>query len=61
MENFDAGKFAIWLISACGVLVGVIGGLVKYVYSRHVEENDKLFNENREDHKEIRNEIRENK
>lgn len=58
MESFDAGKFAIWLISACGVLIGIIGGLVKYVYARHVEENDKLFDENREEHKEFREQIR---
>ena len=39
-----------WCLGVVGALIVFLGGLVGYIYQSHVRDNDRRFQENREDH-----------
>ena len=53
MQNNFIITVAGWIIGIVGALIALCGGLAGYIFTRHVRDNDKQFDENREAHTEI--------
>lgn len=53
LENENSYRIAGWLLGIVGSLLLLGGGLVTYIFTRHVRENDCCSIKNREDHREI--------
>lgn len=51
-------KIVGYLLGLVGSLLLFGGGIIAYIFKRHVSENDRVNKENREDHKEIYRRIR---
>ena len=49
-ENEIILKFCGWLLGIVGSLLLCGGGLVVYIFKRHVSDNDCQFDKNRDDH-----------
>lgn len=58
MEQEIYIKIMVYLMGFIGSLLLFSGGIVAYVFKRHVRENDKAFDQNREDHRDIYNQLR---
>jgi uncharacterized membrane protein len=52
-ENGFINQIIVWLMGIIGTIILFSGGLVAYIFNRHVKENDREFSENRETHREI--------
>lgn len=51
MQNFEVTvKIVSFLFGVIGSLLLFGGGLISYIYRRHVQENDKANERNRQDH-----------
>jgi len=57
-ENEVIFKFVGLLLGIVGSLLLCGGGLVVYIFKRHVQDNDCQFRKNRDDHKEIFNRLK---
>ena len=54
-------KAAGWLLGIVGALLVFSGGLIGYIFMRHVREDDERNRDNRDEHEQIRAEIRDHK
>jgi protein-S-isoprenylcysteine O-methyltransferase Ste14 len=51
MQNDIVIKIVGWIVGGVGTILVFCGGLIGYIFSRHVKDNDTQFANNREDHK----------
>ncbi|HPU30097.1 MAG TPA: hypothetical protein PLM71_07230 [Syntrophorhabdaceae bacterium] len=42
-----------WILALVGSLFILIGSLIAFIFNQHIAENRKLFDQNREEHKEL--------
>jgi len=49
----NSSKIISLLLGIIGSLLLLGGGLITYIFTRHVKDNDCMFKKNREDHREI--------
>jgi hypothetical protein len=56
-ENEIYIKVTAYLLSVGGLLLGVIGALVIYIFREHIKDNNLQFDRNRKDHERIYDKI----
>ncbi len=58
MQNSHIISAVGWIVGLVGGLVGLCGFLAWYIFTRHVRDDDQRYNENRSEHKEIFDRLR---
>jgi hypothetical protein len=56
-ENENYLKIIVYLLGIGGVLSGVIGGLIAYIFREHVKDNNNCFSKNDHEHERFEDKI----